>query len=87
MASSRRSASSSALRAGSNAASAVGNDPVITPQTTPMSVRTRTSASLSSAAIASNAPPMMAITWIGGSPHFAPTASANPARTTCSLLM
>ena len=87
MASSRRSASSSALRAGSNAASAVGNDPVMTPQTTPMSVWTRTSASLSSADIAWNAPLMIAITWILGSPHFSPMASANASRATVSFEM
>ena len=85
--SSSRSASSSALRAGSNAASAVGNDPVMTPQMTPMSVWTRTSASLSSASIASNEPPRIAMTWIAGSPHFAPTAEANFAIASVSLEM
>ena len=85
--SSSRNASSSAFRSGSNAASDVGNDPVITPQTTPMSVWTRTSDSFSIASMASNAPPRIAMTCMGGNPHFAPTASANAAIATVSFAM
>ena len=85
--SSSRRARLSAFFSGSNAASAVGNEPVMTPQTTPRSVWTLTSASRSSSAIASNAPPRIAITWIAGRPHFAPTAAANSASGTVSLAM
>ena len=69
--------SSSELRSGSNAASAVGSDPVITAQTTPRSVQTRTSPSRSSASMASNAPLRIAMTCIAGSPHLLPMAVAN----------
>ena len=79
--------SSSELRSGSNGASAVGNEPRMTPQTTPRSVQILSSASLSSPSMASNAPPRIAITWMPGSPHFAPTALANASIWTVSLAM
>ena len=87
MESSSLSASSSAFRSGSNAASEVGNDPLITPQTTPRSVWTLTSPALSSSSNASNAPSMIVATWIAGSPHFDATASANALSPTVSLEM
>ena len=56
-------------------------------QTVRRLVWTRTSASLSSADIAWNAPLMIAITCILGSPHFSPMASANVSRATVSFEM
>ena len=79
--------SSSELRSGSNAASAVGSDPVMTAQTTPRSVQTLTSPPRSSASMASNAPPRIAMTWIPGSPHLFPTALANAAIWSVSFAM
>ena len=85
--SSSQSASSSEFRSGSNAASAVGNEPRMTPQTTPRSVRTLTSPARSSSSIVSNDPSMIAATWIAGSPHFAATDSTNVSCGTVSLAM